>query len=399
MKIQDFQKSDSGRVLKAREGYWAYIPNPLPPKLRWTDELVETLTRAHTSVGRLAGVGQTLVNPHLLINPFKSREAVLSSRIEGTQASLSDLFLFEAAPSPEPRVGDVRQVRNYVRALEHGLQRVSELPLSLRLIRELHAVLLEGVRGEYYTPGEFRRSQNWIGPAGCTLNEASFVPPPAIELSVCLGEFESYIRAPSRLPPLVRSALIHYQFEAIHPFLDGNGRIGRLLITLLLCIEGLLPQPLLYLSAYFEANRQAYYDHLLRVSQAGRWTEWVLFFLTGVHEQAQDAIARSNRLIALHEEFRARCHRPRGSALLLKLVDRLFELPAIRASAAQELLGVTFRSAQNNIEKLVKLGILREVTGQRRNRLYLADTIVEAIERPNPKQRDPIRNAIHSKGL
>lgn len=368
--------------MKAPGGYWAYIPNPLPPRLRWTDELVEALTRAQTSVGRLAGVGQTLVNPHLLINPFKRREAVLSSRIEGTQASLSDLFLFEAAPLPEPRVRDVREVRNYVRALEHGLQRISEFPLSLRLIRELHAVLLEGVRGDHHTPGEFRRSQNWIGPAGCTLNEATFVPPPPTELSGCLDEFEKYIRAPSRLPPLVRSALIHYQFEAIHPFLDRNGRIGRLLITLLLCIEGLLPQPLLYLSAYFEANRQAYYDHLLRISQAGRWTEWVLFFLMGVHEQARDAIARSNRLIALHEEFRTRCHMPRGSALLLKLVDRLFELPAMSASGAQELLGVTFRSAQNNIEKLVKLGILREVTGQRRNRLYIADAIIAAIEQP-----------------
>ncbi|MFQ5912381.1 MAG: Fic family protein [Nitrospinota bacterium] len=356
------------------------MPAPLPPSFQWNDALVRALSAADQGLGRLAGVGQTLANPHLLIRPFIRREAVLSSRIENTQASLSDLFLFEAAPSLPPRVPDVREVSNYIVALEYGLHRATELPLSLRLLREMHQRLMEGGRGEQQAPGNFRRTQNWIGPPGCTLEDAAFVPPPPPEMKQALGDFEKYFHTPSPLPPLVRLAMIHYQFEAIHPFLDGNGRIGRLLVTLLLCLEGLLPQPLLYLSAYFERHRQEYYQHLLAVSQAGQWAEWVTFFLSGVTEQARDAVERSDRLLGLREEFHEMLQAARSSALQLKLVDHLFSHPMTTVPLAARLLEVTNRSAQGNINKLIDAGILREVTGRKRNRVFVAEEILRAVE-------------------
>lgn len=380
MKTSDFNDLAPGRLIRDAQGYLAFLPAPLPPKLTWTAAEASALSAADQAVGRLAGVGQGLANPHLLIGPFIRREAVLSSRIEGTQASLSDLLFFEAAPDAEPRTRDVREVANYVRALEYGLERINDLPLSLRLIREMHARLLSGVRGELGTPGEFRRSQNWIGPPGCTLTEATFVPPPPSALIGCLDALEKYLHATSDLPPLVRYSLIHYQFEAIHPFLDGNGRIGRLLITLLLCLERVLPQPLLYLSAYFEKHRSDYYEHLLRVSRTGAWDQWVRFFLRGVEEQALDAVARASRLLALNESYRGKCLVTRGSPLMLKLVDQLFRIPATSARGAADFLSVTFRSAQNIIDKLVEFGILKEVTGKKRNRVYLATGILEVVD-------------------
>jgi Fic family protein len=233
----DFHRDAPGRLLNTPQGYTAFVPNPLPPAIELKQHLAD-LSRADRLVGELRGVARNLPNPHLLIGPFMRREAVLSSRIEGTQASLSDLFFFEASGGQNAEIADVREVANYVRALEFGLKRMEKLPLSLRLIREMHAELMHGVRGEHMTPGEFRRSQNWIGPPGCTLTEAVFVPPPVEEMVTALDAFEKYLHADSTLPPLVRLALIHYQFEAIHPFLDGNGRIGRLLITLLLWSPG-----------------------------------------------------------------------------------------------------------------------------------------------------------------
>jgi Fic family protein len=308
------------------------------------------------------------------------REAVLSSKIEGTQASLSDLLFFEASKPSTPKPPDVREVANYVTALEYGLGRLKDLPVSLRLIREMHERLMHGVRGEYMTPGEFRRSQNWIGPPGCLLMDATFVPPPVEEMKEALGELEKYLHVPSALPPLVRLALIHYQFEAVHPFLDGNGRIGRLLLTLLLCAEGLLPQPLLYLSAYFERHRQDYYDLLLGVSQSGKWSEWVTFFLRGVAEQSRDAVKRSNRLLDLRQEYHQKFQSARSSALLLRLVDELFAYPAITISRAAKRTGVTPRSAQLNVERRVKERSLAEARGRKRNRVYVAPGIIRVIE-------------------
>ena len=350
--------------------------------------MVNALSEADRALGELAGLGRSLLNPHLLIAPFVRREAVLSSRIEGTQASLSDLYAYEAAQrtgvhltvsAPRP---DVQEVYNYVRALEYGLDRLQDLPLSLRLLREIPARLMEDVRGQHGTPGEFRRSQNWIGRPGCTLEDATFVPPPVPEMEEALGEFERFLHAPSDVPPLARLGLVHYQFEAIHPFLDGNGRIGRLLISLLLCAEELLPEPLLYLSAYFEAHRQTYYDLLLDVSQQGAWEAWLVFFLRGVVAQAQDAVVRAQRLQDLREQYREQLQAKRAPGRLLQLVDLLFARTVVTMPQIAEALGVNYATATRYISRLEDAAILREMTGRARNRVYRADAVLAAIEEP-----------------
>jgi Fic family protein len=346
--------------------------------------LTRRLSEADRSLSELGGLARNLPNPHLLINPFLRREAVLSSRIEGTQASLSDLFFFEAAETAPVSAPDVREVLNYVLALEHGLARLATLPVSLRLIREMHAKLMEGVRGESFTPGEFRTSQNWIGPPGCTLIEATFVPPRVPEMHEALAALEKYLHTESEFPPLIRQAVIHYQFEAIHPFLDGNGRVGRLLIPLLLCHDKVLPAPLLYVSGFFEEHSDEYYRRLLAVSQNGEWSAWIDFFLTGVAEQAQDAVWRTSMLLGLWQEYRQRMVSAHASATMLRLVDALFESPVVTISRSAQRLGVTHRTATVNIQKLIAANILKELPGRRRNRLYAATQIMEIAERRRP---------------
>lgn len=385
MQPTDFTRDKGGRLIKAPEGYWAFVPNPLPPNLGLTWQLASDVSRADRALSELAGLARNLPNPHLLIGPFMHREAVLSSRIEGTQASLSDLFFFEAEERPHPDrppAPDTHEVANYVRAMEWGLERLHELPVSQRLIRELHAVLMKGVRGEESTPGEFRRRQNWIGSPGCTLTEATFVPPPVPEMKDAFSDFEKYLHAKSQHPPLVRLAFMHYQFEAIHPFIDGNGRIGRLLISLLLCRDGLLPQPLLYLSDYFERKRAEYYALLLAVSQQGDWGSWVTFFLDGVADQSEDAINRTKQLLDLWQRYRDMFQSARSAAILLRLVDNLFEIPVITISRAAKYAGVTPVSATRSIEKLLEAGIIKEVTGKKRNKVYVASDILDIIEKP-----------------
>lgn len=379
MQNLDFAGTFPGRLTKSIEGVLAFVPSPLPPQFNFETSTVELLSDASMTIGELRGIGQRLPNPHMLIGPFLRHEAVVSSRIEGTIATEQELLLFEASPREQPAKPDVKEVANYVRALEYGLDRLKELPVSLRLIREIHAKLMEGVRGAERRPGEFRDTQNYIGQPGQSITEARYVPPPVPEMQKTLQEFESFLHTRSELPALVQLALIHYQFEAIHPFRDGNGRIGRLLISFLLCERGLLPKPLLYLSAYFERNRDAYVDGLLRVSQKGAWKEWIEFFLRGVAEQSRDAIARSQDLLGLWEEYRQALQTARASALLLQLVDSLFANPAITVPRAKELLKVTYPSAQQKIETLVSAGILREVTGRKRNRVYLAPKILSII--------------------
>lgn len=381
MQPSDFKQDKYGKVIKTPKDYWAYVPNPLEPEIEFDLSLIRMQSSADRALSELAGVARTLPNPHLLIRPFVRKEAVMSSRIEGTQASLSDLFFFEAANLRGKDVSDVREVANYVHALEYGLTRLQELPICLRLIEEIHAKLMKNVGGTAQTPGEFRRSQNWIGPPGCTLTQATYVPPPENEMRIALDAFEKYLHTPSDLPPLVRLALIHYQFEAIHPFLDGNGRIGRLLVPLLLCAEGLLTQPLLYLSAFFERHRDEYYQLLLDVSQKGLWTKWILFFLRAVATQAADAIRRSDGLLKLWQTYRDQLQSARASALLLQLVDDLFAYPALSNPGVSKRLNITPRSAQQNINKLIDAGILREATGRRRNRVYIAADIIDIIER------------------
>ncbi len=385
MRRQSSQDSPAGRRVYVVAGdYHAFVPHPLPPRLAWTSELVADLSEADRALGELAGLGRVLPNPHLLIVPFIRREAVLSSQIEGTRASLSDLYAYEAVQlALFDRPSDVREVHNYVRALEYGLERLNALLLSLRLIRELHAQLMEGRDVQHKTPGEFRRSQNWIGSPKCALKDAAFVPPPVPEMTEALHALESYLHAKSGLPPLVRLGLIHYQFEAIHPFLDGNGRVGRLLITLLLCAWGLLPQPLLYLSAYFEAQRQAYYNHLLAVSERGAWEAWLRFFLRGVKQQSTDAVLRARRLQQLREQYRERLQGARAAARLLRMVDLLLARPIVSIPQAAQALGVSHQSASRYVEALQAAGIVREVTGRARDRAYCADAVLEAISEPH----------------
>ncbi len=363
--------------------YWYFLPHPLPPDIAWRPRLVATLSRADRALGELSGLGRLLPNPHLLIRPFMYHEAVLSSRIEGTRASLSDLYAYEAGNLALFEMSDdVREVRNYAVALEYGLQRVNELPLGLRLLREIHGRLLEGVRGEHQRPGEFRESQNWIGPAGSTPATAPYVPPPPVQMAECLDAFEKWLHADSELPPLVRIALAHYQFEAIHPFLDGNGRMGRLLIIVLMCLWGLLSEPLLYLSAYFDTHRDAYLDRLLGVSQQGAWEEWLIFFLEGVAEQAHDARTRAGRLQELRERYRQRIQSQRTAARLLRALDLLFARPIISVPMVRDALQMNFPPAQRYVDQLCELGILREVTGKQRNRLYAADEVLAVIQEP-----------------
>jgi Fic family protein len=386
MELDLFRHSTSGRLVRAGQGeaaYWAFVPHPLPPNLPSDVELMRACSDAAYALGELAALGRTLSNPHLLIGPFVRREAVLSSRIEGTQTDVADLYAYEAGQPPLPGLAgapppdDVREVANYVTALEYGLARLQSLPVSLRLIRELHARLMQGVRGGHATPGEFRRSQNWIGRPGSTLNDAEYVPPPPDEMPTALDAFEKYLHGDDLQPPLVRLAFIHQQFEAIHPFLDGNGRIGRLLISLLLVEWGLLPLPLLYLSAYFERERQAYYDLLWAVNARGDWRPWVLFFLRGVAEQGQDAGARAKRLQDLQAEWRASLMGARSSALLLRLTDELFRSPIITLPQVGRILSVTHRSAAMAVERLVAEGILHPVSGRVRNRQFAAQAILD----------------------
>lgn len=376
MNPNDFRDPRAGRVVQAPGGYAAFVPAPLPPDLEYGSPLVLALSRADAALSELSGLGRQLPNPHLLIAPYVRHEAVLSSRIEGTRASLSDLLLDEAEPD-RSMDGDVQEVRNYVAALEHGLDRLRELPLSLRLVRELHERLMRGVRGDQATPGEFRRSQNWIGPAGSTPATAPYVPPPPDALMGCLADWETFLHNRDRFPDLIQCAVMHEQFEAIHPFLDGNGRVGRLLITLFLVERGRLSQPLLYLSDYIEAHRHEYYDRLQRVRTEGDWPGWLRFFLSGVEETARSAVRQATRLMDLREAYRGRLSRKPNA---LRLLDELFVNPYLTAARATQVLEVSDPTARQAIGLLQEEGLLEEVTGRSWRRIYLARPILEVIE-------------------
>lgn len=378
MNPEAFFAPEAGRVVRSPRGYFAFIPAPLPPAIRYDAELVLALSRADSSLSELSGLGRLLPNPHLLIAPYVRKEAVLSSKIEGTTTDLSELLQDEAGaelPSRDPN--DVREVRNYVRALEYGVTRLNTLPLSLRLVRELHERLMRGVRGDRATPGEFRRSQNWIGAPGSTPGTASYVPPPVEELQACLEAWEKFLHQRDKIPDLVQCALMHEQFEAIHPFLDGNGRVGRLLITLFLIERDRLSQPLLYLSAYIERNRSAYYELLQRVRTRGDWRSWILYFLRGVAEISNEAVGRSGRLMDLRENLRKKIAGRRNAE---RLLEKLFENPYVTVAGAAKLLGVTNPTARKSVKHLQTAGILSETTGREWGRLYLARPILKILE-------------------
>lgn len=373
----------AGHYVSQPTGYRAFIPAPLPPDppVNMAAELTRLLSDADRALGRLDGVATVLPNPDLFVAMYVNHEAVLSSQIEGTQSTLEDVLAFEADAQSEASK-DVAEVVNYVGAVNQGLARLSELPLSLRLLRAIHARLLEGVRGAERQPGEFRRSQNWIGPAGCTLNQAEFVPPPPHEMQEALGDLERFLHDRESLPVLIHCGLAHAQFETIHPFLDGNGRVGRLLITFLLCERKILQRPLLYLSYYFRAHRAQYYDRLTAVRNDGDWEGWLKFFLRGVYEVSQSATDTAREISALRERHRELFTTQIASAAnALKLLDFMYQHPIFSVRRAQEHMGCAYNTAGAIVQQVESLGVVREVTGQQRNRLYRYDAYLTLFDR------------------
>lgn len=373
----DIKNSPSGRVIKVNDSYFAFIPNDLPPHIEWNDTLVSSLSRADYIIGKLSQEGAKLPNPHLLVRPFIAREAVLSSKIEGTQATLGEILAQEAGAQISRNPADVQEVNNYIVALDYGLERLKELPLSLRLIKEIHAKLMQGVRGDRATPGEFRRSQNWIGTAGCTLNNAKYVPPTIDELMNVLGAFEKFLHDRT-LPPLIHIALCHYQFEAIHPFLDGNGRVGRLLIVMLLVERKLLASPCLYISAFFEATRDEYYRQLYNVSSKGTWHEWLAYFLNGVAVQGLDVLSRIERINNLIIHWQEQVDGETARAIITYLAVN----PYITTKKIAEHFDVAFTTVQRAIEKLEEMGIVEQTSEAKRDRVYCAMAILNILEEP-----------------
>jgi Fic family protein len=378
----------AGRYVKQPTGYRAFLPEALPPvpPVRLDGPLQVLLSKADRALGRLDGSIQTLPHPDLFVYMYVRKEAVLSSQIEGTQSSLQDVLAAEAKILAPNRPHDVDEVVNYVRAMNHGLARLPELPVSVRLIREIHAELLSGVRGSHLTPGDLRTSQNWIGPAGCTLNDATFVPPPPHQVAAHLGALESFLHADSGLPLLLKVGLAHAQFETIHPFLDGNGRVGRLLITFLLCEQQVLQKPVLYLSYFFKRHREAYYEHLQAVRDAGAWEAWIAFFLRGVVEVSEQATDTVRRILRLREEHRLTITETLGRAAGNghRVLEYLYMHPIVSVNEIQGLIGTTYTAANDLVGKLVEKGILREITGQARNRRFSYQSYIQLFhEQPN----------------
>lgn len=369
-----------GRPITVGRGdaaYTAFAPAPIPRTLELSPQAVYLLSEADLALGALAGVGGRLPNPHVLIQPYLRREAVASTRIEGTQSTLSEVLSAEAQSLVETE--DQREVLNYVRALESGLRRLPTLPLSKRLIREIHGELLRGVRGQERTPGEFRRTQNWIG--GSNPTNALFVPPPVDLLEDALDDFERFLHEDVRLPILVRCALAHFQFETIHPFLDGNGRLGRLLIVFYLVERGAIGQPLLYLSAYFERNRDEYVACLQGVRERGDLDSWISFFLRAVTTQARSAVDSADSLLGLREEFRGRLRQARARGQAVDAAEGLIANPFVTAPHLSRTLDVTRQGAQYVIASLERAGIVEPVKGDFRPALYVANEVLSVLQR------------------
>ena len=372
-------------------GHRAFIPAPLPPNppLRLVGALQERLSQADYALGRLDGAVLTLPNPDLFVFVYIRKEAVLSSQIEGTQSSLQNLLAAEAQLFDPDTPKDVQEVVNYVRAMNHGLARLAELPVSVRLIRQIHAELMRGVRGGRLAPGELRTSQNWIGPAGCTLAEATFVPPPPHEVPNALADLERFLHTKDDLPALVKVGLAHAQFETIHPFLDGNGRIGRLLITFLLVEKRLLAKPVLYLSHYFKRHRAEYYDRLQAVRDRGDWEGWLAFFLRGVAEVSREATHTAAAILRMREKYRARITEQLGRAAANghRVMEKLFDHPIVTVATVREWLNVTPAGANNLVNRLEEVGVLREITGYARNRRFRFDPYLKLFEEPEEARR------------
>lgn len=365
----------SGRYVQQPSGYRAFIPDALSPDspVHLQGELQSLLSRADRALGRLDGSIHTLPHPDLFVAMYVRKEAVLSSQIEGTQSSLQDVLTAEAKVLDANRPSDVNEVFNYIAAMNHGLARLPELPVSIRLIREIHERLLQDARGNHLTPGKIRTSQNWIGPIGCTLNEAAYVPPPPHAVPELLSDLERFLHADTDLPLLIAIGMAHAQFETIHPFLDGNGRVGRLLITFLLCEKKILAKPVLYLSWYFRRHRQAYYDHLQAIRDHGDWQRWLAFFLRGIDEVSHQATETARRLLSLREQHREQITQFFGRAAGNghRTLEYLYQHPIVSVNEVQDLIGTTYPAANNVVAKLERHGILHEITGHARHRRFM----------------------------
>jgi Fic family protein len=383
MNEDDFKQSPSGRLIPTIGGVKAFVPDPLPPPSLDMGRLVKPLEMATRALGELSGVGRTLSNPELLIRPFFRVEAVASSKIEGTVSPAPELLMLERSPDIRTR-SDTREVNNYNRALRYGLGRLATLPLSKRLLCELHAILLEGVspdRGARFVPGELKTEQNWIGAR--TIQTARYVPPPPAESVRALDALELFIHHDNGLPLLMKLALIHYQFEAIHPYPDGNGRVGRLMIPLMLCEQKAMSQPLLYISTFFERNYGEYIDRMYEVSRSGAWNAWIEFFLSGIRHASESALKKAHAIQDLHKDYMHRLRSARASALAAKVVDSLFGVPAINIPIAAGELGVSYNAAKSHIERLVTLGILVPAMGTDKPRWYFGKGIIDAVNAPD----------------
>ncbi|MDZ7780358.1 MAG: Fic family protein [Gemmatimonadota bacterium] len=385
MKASDFSDDAPGQLAPTIEKALAFVPGPIPTDFGLEDSTIRRLARAAASVGRLQGMSSgSEFSPYLVSSPLLRREAILSSRIEGTITTPERLLLLEAderdsGGEQQTADHDTKEVANYVRAMEKGLDIIRQEPLTLSVIKKLHEILLTDVRGERDRPGEFRESQNWIGNRADPIGEARFVPPPPIQMHAALAALERYInqeQTEESTPLLIQLAFIHYQFEAIHPFRDGNGRIGRLMIPLLMCGHGRLDAPMLYMSSYFARHRDEYVDLLLAVSQRGSWTEWLNFFLLGVDTAAQEAVDRTVALVAKRQEYRGRFQAEGASARVIHLIDRLFHTPVISIKHAANVLDTSHQTAAYSVHKLEDAGVLREATGRSKNKLFVADAVV-----------------------
>lgn len=373
----DIKKSSAGKVVKTLKGYFAFVPNNLPPKFDWNTDLVNSLSNADHVLGKLSLEGTKLKNPYVFVRPFMVREAVLSSKIEGTRSTISEILADQAGILTKSDQDDLQEVKNYIDALDYGLKRLETLPLSLMLIQEIHKILMSGVRGQHATPGEFRRTQNWIGIPGSTLMTAKFVPPAPEHLMDALSAFEIFLHN-RRLPPLIHAALCHYQFEAIHPFLDGNGRIGRLLIILLLVEQKIISRPILYLSAFFESTRDEYYRQLFNVSSQGTWYEWFIYFLNGVATQSVDALLRIEKIGNIIKQWHEKIGNEDG--IIHEIIDHLAVNPFLTIKNVSEYFNIAFTTASRAIENLEKHRIIVETTEQKRGRIYVAKSILEILE-------------------
>jgi len=376
------KESRAGTFVKQPAGYMAFIPKPLPPTppLEYDSELRFALSEADRAVAKLGVLTEFLPNPDLFIAMYVKKEALLSSQIEGTEASLEGVLEFEADLKPKDNIDEIKEVINYIKAMNYGMEKVKRSHISLELIKEMHRVLIQGTRGSRRGLGEFRRSQNWVGPPGAALLDATFVPPPPDIVVVAMTELEQFVHAENETPPLVKAGLIHAQFETIHPFLDGNGRIGRLLITLYLFREKILSKPLLYLSFYLKKERTQYYDLLMRIRTEGAWEDWISFFFRGITETSEEAVRAARDIIALKDSIISRLHENRVSSIhAVRLIDLLFDTPLTSVPAVAEKLAVSKQTAHGIVTKFNEMGILKEITGKERYRKYLFEDYVRII--------------------